>query len=297
MSDQGHGSLPRAFAWVAISYVAAIAAAFVVVRWLAPFVPGGTFGLLFAADLAATIVVFAFSVAFDNSSFYDAYWSVAPIAIAPWLASLGPGANRVRQVVVIALVVAWGVRLTWNWARGWTGLGHEDWRYRDIRQKTRKAYWPASFLGIHLFPTVLVYLGCLPLWYSLAESPAPLGPLDAVAAMITAGAIIIEGVADNQLRRFVMSRPPAGTVMREGLWRFSRHPNYFGELSFWWGIALFGLAAGTMPLWGFGGALAMTGLFVFASGPMLDRRSLERRPGYAEHMKKTSMLIPMPPRG
>ena len=294
MSERG--SRPRAFAWVILSYVVALALAGVVARWGAPWVPGGSFGLVLAADVVATCVVFAFSVAFDNSSFYDAYWSVAPIAIAPWLLTLGPGANRERQVLVVGLIVAWGVRLTWNWARGWTGLGHEDWRYRDIRDKTKKAYWPASFLGIHLFPTVLVYLGCLPLWTSLVDSPAPLGPLDALAAIVTAGAIVIEATADNQLRRFVLSRPAAGTLMSEGLWRYSRHPNYFGELSFWWGLSLFGFAAGGMPWWGFSGALAMTGLFVFVSGPLLDRRSTARRPGYAEHMKRTSMLIPLPPK-
>ena len=297
MTDRDNGSSRgRAFALVGASYVVALAAAYVVVRWLAPHVPGGALGLTFAADFAATCAVFAFSVAFSNSSFYDAYWSVAPLALAPWWITLGPSANGARQWLVVALVSLWGLRLTWNWARGWTGLGHEDWRYVRIREKTGALYWPASFFGIHLFPTVLVFLGCLPLWPALVTSPAPLGPLDAVAALVTGGAILIEGTADQQLRAFVLSKPPHGTILKTGLWRYARHPNYFGELSFWWGLTLFGVAAGPLPWWGFSGAAVMTALFVFISGPMLDQRSLERRAGYREHMRRTSMLIPLPPR-
>lgn len=293
----GQGSLPKAFLLVTMSYVLSMVAAVAVVRWLTPHVPGGPFGLLFAADFASTCVVFAFSFAFVNSSFYDAYWSVAPLAIAPWFIALGPNANRPRQWLMLALVTAWGIRLTWNWARGWTGLHHEDWRYVRIREQTGRLYWPVSFLGIHMFPTVLVYLGCLPLWSSLVESSAPLGPLDAVATLVTGGAILIEGTADQQLRAFVLSKPEKGTILRVGLWKYSRHPNYFGELSFWWGIALFAVATGPVRWWTFAGAGLMTALFVFISGPLLDKRSLDRRPGYADHMKRTSMLIPFPPRG
>ncbi len=110
------------------------------------------------ADLTATIVVFAFSVAFRNSSFYDAYWSVAPPLLLGywWLSGDGEFA---RVFVVAALVLTWAVRLTGNWARGWNGLDHEDWRYPKIRDATGRLYWPVSFLGIHLVPTVVVFIG------------------------------------------------------------------------------------------------------------------------------------------
>ncbi|MFO0594002.1 MAG: DUF1295 domain-containing protein [Myxococcaceae bacterium] len=248
-----------------------------------------------AADVAATVTVFVFSRAFNNSSFYDAYWSVAPISIAAWWV-FGPGrlpdGPSARQLLVLGLVAAWGLRLTFNWARGWPALAHEDWRYVDLREKTGRAYWLASFFGLHFFPTVLVLLGLVPLYSALVTTPAPLSWLDAVAAAITAGAIVIETVADEQLRAFRASSP--GRICNVGLWRWSRHPNYFGELSFWAGAWLFGVAAGA-PAWSIVGVLAMIGLFNGASIPMAERRSLARRPGFAQHQSRVSRLVPWPP--
>ena len=238
------------------------------------------------ADLAGTIVVFMSSVALRNSSLYDPYWSVAPPAIALYLLDGG-----VRDWLVFTLVGAWGLRLTLNWARGWPGMHHEDWRYVDIRGSTGRSYWLASFAGIHLFPTVQVYLGCLALYPAMRGHHGP-GWVDAAAGLITAGAIIVETLADEQLRRFVRTSSP-GETMERGLWRYSRHPNYFGEVSFWWGIWLFGVAARPgVGWWTLAGPLAITAMFLFASIPLLDRRSLERRPAYALRMRKVSPLVP-----
>lgn len=247
------------------------------------------------ADLAATIVVFVFSVAFDNTSVYDPYWSVAPVALAGWLAAV-PGAERgfdLRQLVVLAVVGLYGVRLTVNWLRGWPGLAHEDWRYVAFR-KYGKAYWPISFFGLHFFPTVMVFLGCLPLEAALT-GPSGFGALDVVAAAVTVAGTLIELVADEQLRAFRRAKTNDGAICDVGLWSWSRHPNYFGELSVWFGLWLFGVAAGA-PWWAATGWLAMVGLFVGASIPMSEKRSLERRPAYAEHQRRVSMLIPLPPR-
>jgi steroid 5-alpha reductase family enzyme len=249
------------------------------------------------ADLSATFVVFLFSVAFGNTSFYDAYWSVAPMVIAPYLwLGVGGGAVPTRQALVTGLVLLWGARLTYNWARGWTGLQHEDWRYVDLRAKTGRAFVVVNFLGLQLFPTVLVLLGCIPLWPALVTGSQPLSIWDGVATAVTAGAVLVEGVADNQLRAFVRSRPPAGTVMARGLWSWSRHPNYFGEISFWCGLALFGLAAGGPDPLLLVGPAAMAALFVGVSVPMMERRMLARRPGYPDYQRRVSALVPWPPR-
>ena len=250
-----------------------------------------------AADIAATIVVFLVSRAHDNSSLYDPYWSVAPPFIVAYL-TLHPvavGATLSRQLLVGVLVTAWALRLTYNWYRGWRGLEHEDWRYVDIRQRAGDAYWPASFLGIHMFPTAMVYAGCLPL-YAALTSTAPLGWLDAAAVAVTAGAIGIEAVADQQLHRFVSTNTERGRILTDGLWAYCRHPNYFGETSFWWGLFLFGLAADPDAAWTVVGALAITLMFRFVSIPLLDARSVERRPGYVGHMRRVSALIPWPSR-
>lgn len=279
---------------ITAAYTVALVVAALVARWAGPEVH--PLRAVAYADLAATLVVFGVSALVDNSSVYDPYWSVAPIAIAPWLAAhpSAAGAPLARQALVITLVTLWGLRLTYNWARGFEGLTHEDWRYVDLRRKSGRAYWLVSLLGIHAMPTVMVYLACLALHPALT-SPRPLGPLDALAAAVTLGAIAVELVADEQLRAFRRERRE-GEILARGLWAFSRHPNYFGEVSFWWGLFLFALAADPGAWWVGIGALAITLLFVFVSIPMLDRRSAARRPAYAEHMKRVSALVPWFPR-
>jgi len=126
-------------------------------------------------------------------------------------------------------------------------------------------------------------------------SARPLGPLDAVAAAVTAGALAIETVADEQLRAF-RARGPGDEIMAEGIWAWSRHPNYLGEMGFWWGLFLFALAASPDAWWTGVGAVAITAMFAFFSVPMLDKRSCERRPAYAEHMKRVPAVLPWFPR-
>jgi steroid 5-alpha reductase family enzyme len=282
------------FAIVGFAYVVAFLAASAVVQALAGRDP---MVVMAWADLAATLAVFVFSRAFNNTSVYDPYWSLAPIPIAGYLA-LGPGAANgvpVRAMVILGVVTVYGARLTWNWVRGWPGLQHEDWRYADFRAQLPRTYWLMSLFGLHLFPTVMVYLGCLPLVGALVDPQRPFGPLDVLAAGVSLGAVLIEGIADNQLRAFRQAKRTDGDICNVGLWKYSRHPNYFGELSFWVGLFLFGVAAGA-PLWTGVGALTMIALFAGASIPMAEKRSLRRRPHYAEHQRKVSMLIPWFPK-
>ena len=246
-------------------------------------------------DAVATVAVFGFSFAFDNSSLYDPYWSVAPPVIALYwaLATAGAGADPTRQAVVLLLVGVWAGRLTWNWLRGWQGLAHEDWRYVDFRASAGRAYWLVSFVGIHLFPTIMVFGGCLSLFPALAAGTRPFGPADVLAVVVTATAIVVEAIADEQLRRFRQGATGPARTLASGLWAWSRHPNYFGEMLFWWGLWVFGLAADPGWWWTFVGPLAITLMFVFVSVPMLDRRMLARRPDYAARMREVSALVPL----
>jgi len=248
------------------------------------------------ADVAATGVVFLFSVRLDNSSIYDPYWSLAPIPIAAYWASSAPAGPGVRAIVVLFLVTVWGVRLTANWVARWRGLGDEDFRYTEIRARTGRLYWPASLLSIHLLPTAWVFLGLLAAWPALASEGRPPGLLDAVALGVTAGGIAIEAISDRQLRRFLRSRRDPTAVLENGLWRLSRHPNYFGEILFWWGLWLFGLAADPGWAWTVIGPVSITLLFALVSIPWMDRRMLSRHPAWAERMS-TSALVPWSRRG
>jgi len=248
----------------------------------------------FWADVVATCVVFGFSVRYDNSSFYDAYWSVAPVPIALYwiLIPEAADANALRQLVVASLPSVWAVRLTYNWARGWTGLGHEDWRYVDKREQTGDWYWLVSFVGIHMMPTLMVFAGCLALWPALVTGDQPFGALDVLAAGITGGAILLEATADQQLRRFRLAQPPAEAILETGVWAYCRHPNYLGEIGFWWGLYLFALAAEPEAWWTGAGALAITLLFRFVSLKLIDDRMLARRPAYKTRMETVPALVP-----
>ena len=174
--------------------------------------------------------------------------------------------------------------------RGWQGLGHEDWRYAEYR-KLGRSYWVVSFLGFHLMPTIWVYLGCLSL-FPVFSSAGAFSPLDGLALVVTVAAIAMETTADEQLRAFRRSHPSAGRVLDTGVWALCRHPNYLGELSFWWGLYLFGLAADPSKWWAIVGPVSITLLFVFVSAPLLDRRSVARRPGYERHMARVPALFP-----
>lgn len=249
---------------------------------------------ILVADVVGTCIIFGFSMIFNNSSMYDPYWSVAPICIGLYLLwqPEGEAVSIFRQLLVIFLVTTWGVRLTFNFLRGWGGLKHEDWRYVDLRKQHNKLYWLVSFAGIHMFPTLLVYLGCLSLIPAIGEAHNSFNLLDGLAAIVTATGIWLEGTADKQLSQFVRTNKTPGAIMKSGLWAYSRHPNYLGEITFWWGLYLFALAAGWQNWWCIVGPLSITLLFNFISIPMIDERSLERRPKYAEHMQRVPKLLP-----
>jgi steroid 5-alpha reductase family enzyme len=286
----------RSLAVLLAAYAAAAAAAVAVVRLAGDrLIPAALL-----ADLAATVVVFAFSLACDNSSLYDPYWSVAPVAIAAfWLVRSGAQAISLRQLFVLALLALWATRLTLSCLLRWKGMHHEDWRYSDFR-RVGGMYWPVSFLGFHLFPTLIVFLGCVALLPTLGPAARPVGLLDALAAAVTLSAIWIEAAADRQLRRFLAARSAGDGesggrhvgLLETGLWALSRHPNYFGEVLFWWGLWLFGLAADPSWWWTIAGPIAITAMFLGVSVPMMDRHMLARRPEYAGMIQRHSGLVP-----
>ncbi len=294
--------ISRASLVVLVTYLVACASAAICVGIASDL------GLLAAtaiANVVATVVVFGFSVATNNSSMYDPYWSVAPVCIAVyWWLHPESGGDPVRAAMVVALVNLWGWRLTYNWWRGWRGLGHEDWRYAGMRSRAGRAYWLLSFAGFHFFPTAIVYLGCLALWPALVTGTIRFGPLDGVGAAIALAGVTIETIADYQLVRFkrdvVVRRARGETIdhplLSTGLWAWSRHPNYFGEITFWVGLCVIGLAAVPGAWWTAVGPLSMVLLFTGVSVPLIDARLRATRPDYAEHARRVSAIIPWPPR-
>jgi steroid 5-alpha reductase family enzyme len=283
------------FGLVAGAYVVAGAAAYVVALALDDSHP---ITIALVADLVATVVVFLVAMLVANSSLYDPYWSVVPpvvaIAWATQAADLGDGA-MLRQALVIGIVLLWAVRLTGNWMIGWHGLTQEDWRYVDMRQSTagRAPWWLISLLGVMLVPTLIVFVGMLPLWPAVADPDHGFNALDVVALVVGLVAVALELVADNQMRAFARDPANRGRTVDVGLWRRSRHPNYLGEILFWVSVFLFGLAANPSWWWTVVGPLAMVALFEGVSIPMMETRSAQRRADYADYRRNVPRLLPL----
>jgi len=269
-----------------VTYVAALVAAWICALYFTGKVGGVLVALI--ADVVATLVVFIFSTIFSNASLYDPYWSAAPLVIAwYWLQT---GWVSGGSVVAMAAIIFWGIRLTSNWLRGWHGLSHEDWRYVMLRAKNPKWYWFTNLMGIHLFPTLMVFMGMLPVYFIFYEGGTA-NIIVGIGYLLATIAVFIELVADEQLRAF-KKQAANGEFITTGLWRYSRHPNYFGEILFW--FSLWVMLMGIAPaFWWTGiGFVAMLLMFVFASIPMMEKKNRKSKPGYDTYISKVSMLIP-----
>jgi steroid 5-alpha reductase family enzyme len=245
---------------------------------------------LLIADVLATCLTFAFSLIFGNASVYDPYWSVQPMVILGALA-FTQNITPLRFFTLLA-VFFWGIRLTANWAYTFHGLGHEDWRYRMLCEKTGKFYPLINFVGIHMVPTLIVYGCTLPAATVLLSPGAGENVISYLALILSLGAATMQGIADIQMHKFRKSGK--GGFVRTGLWKHSRHPNYLGEILMWWGIGASAVSALGMNHWFLlAGALANTLLFLFVSIPMADKKQ-SRKAGFAEYKNETWMLLPIP---
>jgi len=249
------------------------------------------------ADVLATLVIFVASRIHHNSSFYDAYWSVLPPLLAIyWWSESTPDVNEVRAWLVIGVILVWAVRLTGNWIYAFPGFPHEDWRYPLLKDGKGAMEPLVDLFAIHLIPTLQVFLGMVPVYVAVTRTGRDVGWLDVVAVVVGLGAVALSFTADLQMYRFARTKQP-GQAMDQGLWGWSRHPNYLGEIGFWLSLGIFGLATSPSDWWWvFVGAIAMVALFLGASIPMMEQRSLERRPSYQDVIDRVPKLLPRPPR-
>lgn len=281
----------RGIATSLAAYIVAVVVAVVVVRAVDLGHPLAVLGL---GTVVATLMVFAVSVLTDNSSIYDPYWSVQPLAIAGYYLWVGRAHLDARLIIVACLILLYSLRLTSNFYRDWPGLQKEDFRYAEFRQRFGRSYWLVSLLGIHLFPTILVYAGCLPLYAVTRPGAGGVGVYDGVGMAVTLGAVMLAYFADGQLRRFRTEPDNRGKVAQGGLWSASRHPNYLGEVLTWWGLWFFALAAGLRWWWTVVGAAAITLMFLTVSIPWMERRMLATRSGYQRYREDTPVFLPIP---
>lgn len=242
---------------------------------------------LFIADVSSTIIVFLFSLIFKNASVYDPYWSVQPIIIV-WLYVTKIGFN-LTNILFLIVISIWAIRLTSNWAYTFRNLNAQDWRYTMLKEKTKKAYPIINFVGIHLVPTIVVYFCTLPAVFVIINK-GELTVITIIGLIISTLAFTIQGIADIQMHKFRKAKKTG--FIRDGLWKYSRHPNYLGEILMWWGIAIASIASLNGSWYLILGAILNTLLFLFVSIPMADNRN-KKRGDFAQLKKETRMLLPI----
>ena len=242
---------------------------------------------LLIADVAATVATFLFSLLFQNASVYDPYWSVQPpviliaFAFGKELTSLG--------ILLLIAVSLWAIRLTANWAYTFANLNHQDWRYTMLHEKTGVLYPIINFVGIHMVPTLVVYGCILPAVYAVRQGLE--ANIESVLFLcLSLSAAVMQGIADVEMHKFRKHRN--STFIRQGLWKYSRHPNYLGEILMWWGVALSVICTAPDAYYLAAGAISNTVLFFAVSIPMADKRQ-SRKEGFAEYKKQTRMLLPI----
>jgi len=273
--------------FILLIYVIAFAIGFFSSFWIE-----NIFLRFFFIDVIATIVVYLYSAILKNSSVYDPYWS-----FTPWLFLLYffivykrfdlPG------IALFCAITLYSWRLTINWITTFTSLEKEDWRYANYRANNKGfMFFLINFFGIHMMPTILVYGALLPLLYAFVNG---LSNYMLLGAGIILVGVILEFFADHSMHKF-LKETKERKVCEKGLWKYSRHPNYLGEILVWVGCFV-AMAVTHYDKWYLVyGCVLIILLFEFISIPMMEKRQMARRPDYLRYKKETSRLLILPKR-
>ena len=234
------------------------------------------------------------SLLLKNSSIVDIFWGMGFVILAWVYYVLTPDGFMARKLLLVILTTLWGFRLSLyilyrNWGKG------EDFRYQKWRQESESRWWWKSFFQVFVFQGLLLWIISAPLLAAQTRlAPDRLTALDIFGVGLWTIGFFFETAGDLQLARFKANASNKGRVMERGVWRYTRHPNYFGDAAQWWGYFLIATAAGGW--WTIFSPILMTTLLLRVSGVTLLENTLETRPGYKEYIKKTSAFIPWFPR-
>jgi steroid 5-alpha reductase family enzyme len=247
----------------------------------------------FVAIALTMLVAWLVSIVARKSDVVDSFWGPG-FAVVAWTTFALASTRDPRSCLLTACVTLWALRLSAHITLRNHGKP-EDWRYVKIRGETAHWVW-VSLIKVFAVQGALLFIISLPLQLGLRGSLTPLGPLDAVGLLLWGVGFGCEAIGDWQLTRFKANPDHRGKAMDTGLWRYSRHPNYFGDTCLWWGFFLLALAGGA-PAWTVVGPLLMTFLLLKVSGvAMLEGGLKERNPAYAGYIGRTSAFIPWPPK-
>ncbi len=249
----------------------------------------------FIGVMTMMTLLWLISIKIKNVSIVDIFWGIGFI-VAYGIYFYLDAEWQTRDYLVLILVTIWGLRLSIYLFIRNRGKG-EDFRYREFRKRYGEdRYWWFSFFQVFLLQGVLVAIISLPLLgISSHTQSSNLNFFDYLATLVWIIGFVFETVGDLQLSRFKSTPSNKGKVLNTGLWRYTRHPNYFGDATVWWAYGLFAIAAGAY--WYIIGSLIMTYLIIRISGVSLLEESLKKkRPEYVDYMKRTSSFIPWPPK-
>ena len=256
--------------------------------------PHATLGWSALALAGLMLAVWAIGWRIGDVSIVDPIWGPAFLLVAVIAAAAGSGCLG-RRWLLAGLTGVWALRLAAHLTRRKLAQPGEDRRYTRMRERHPDNFALWSLGAVFLTQGALVWLVSLPLQVA-ADRPSRLSAWIAPGIVLFATGLLFEALGDEQLRRFKADPANQGQVMERGLWRYTRHPNYFGDACVWWGIWLLTTQAGGM-WWTAIGPVIMTVLLVRVSGKeLLERDLLERRPAYADYVRRTSGFIPRPPR-
>lgn len=248
----------------------------------------------------AIVLLWAISVRIRDVSFIDSFWAFGMVMLAVSTFVQAHDGSPQRRLLILALTALWGLRLSFHLYTRWRAEG-EDPRYRRIlgsaMEKRGWSFARASFFKVFLLQAPLLFIVCLPAQLGpLSAEPTQIGWLAYAGAALALVGIAFESIGDGQLRRFRADPASKGKVLDTGLWRYTRHPNYFGDTCVWWGLWLVA-AETTIGLWSLPGPVLITWLLTRMSGvPMLEYSLKKNRPGYADYIRRTSGFVPWPPK-
>jgi steroid 5-alpha reductase family enzyme len=290
--------VPASICWLA--YCVALVSVFLTFHF--PVYSDALWNGLFAHSIS-TVVIWMFSYSWSNTSIYDPFWTYMPIFIAIGWMSGAPNGPSLRGYIALILLIVWCARyaIQFPWS-GWTrGISHEDWRYVEIAKKTGSNtvfYWLASLVSLHLTPTLLVFWALSPVervFSRGAVNSLELGQLDYFGIAVCISAMLIQHSADSTLFRFrarvygtskdLDYKSTNKKICQEGLWKYSRHPNYFGECLFWLGLSIIAYAGeiDISPFRAWSGSIVMF-IFFRVSAHLTDQRMLINRGKKYQHV-------------
>ena len=248
--------------------------------------------IIFICDVISTIVIWIIGVIINTASIYDPYWSVqTPVIFICLLIKYGN--LNVGNLIYLELILFWAIRLTYNYTKTFHDISYIDWRYKQIKEKTGKLYQVVNLLGICLVPTIIVYGASIPSFLFVMDN---LGfeYIQIIGYVIILASVCIEMKADIDIHEFKKIRNDRSEIIQIGLWKYSRHPNYFGEICFWYGVSLVYIFCDFTKNWYYiFGAVVDNALFLGISIPLAEKNLRTYKDGYDEYKKRTSMLIPI----